>query len=70
MAGTYLIFGDIEGKLNVLRVECTRCSRKGYYNVRRLIAQYGRKASMMKWKEQLNGAVRNGTRRNCMIAAT
>jgi hypothetical protein len=52
---TYLIFGDIEGKLNVLRVQCTRCSRKGRYNVRRLIAQYGRKASMMKWKEQLNG---------------
>ena len=42
---TYLIFGDIEGKLNVLRVEC----------VCRLIAQYGRKASMMKWKDQLKG---------------
>src|SRR3974377_1140648 len=55
MARTYLIFGDIEGKLNVLRVECTRCRCKGRYGVRRLIAQYGRKASMMKWKEYLNG---------------
>jgi len=53
--GTYLIFGDIEGKLDVLRVECTRCSRKGQYSVRRLIEKYGRKANMMKWKEQLNG---------------
>jgi hypothetical protein len=25
MARTYLIFGDIEGKLDVLRVECTKC---------------------------------------------
>jgi hypothetical protein len=55
MARAYLIFGDIEGKLNVLRVECTRCSRKGRYSVCRLIAQYGRKASMMKWKDQLKG---------------
>jgi hypothetical protein len=31
MARTYLIFGDIEGKLNVLRVECTKCPRKGRY---------------------------------------
>ena len=26
MARTYLIFGDIEGKLNALRVECTRAA--------------------------------------------
>jgi len=31
MARTYQIFGDIEGKLDVLRVECTRCERKGRY---------------------------------------
>jgi hypothetical protein len=52
---SYLIFGDIEGKLDVLCVECTRCARKGRYNVRRLIEKYGRKANMMKWKEHLNG---------------
>ena len=51
---SYLIFGDIEGKLDVLRVECTKCARKGHYSVRRLIEKYGRKANMMKWKEQLN----------------
>jgi hypothetical protein len=32
---TYLIFGDIEGKLDVLRVECTKCARKGRYRVRK-----------------------------------
>ena len=55
MARTYLVFGDIEGKLDVLRVECTKCSRKGRYRVHKLIEKYGRKANMMKWKEQLNG---------------
>jgi hypothetical protein len=28
---------------------------QGRYSVRRLIEKYGRKANMMKWKEQLNG---------------
>ena len=36
-------------------VECTRCGRKGRYSVRKLIEKYGRKANMMKWKQQLNG---------------
>jgi hypothetical protein len=52
---TYLTFGDIEGKLDVLRVECSKCPRKGRYSVARLIEKYGRRANMMKWKEQLNG---------------
>ena len=55
MSRTYLIFGDIEGKLDVLRVECTKCARKGRYSVRRLIEKHGRKGNMMKWREQLNG---------------
>jgi hypothetical protein len=29
MARTYLIFGDIEGKLDVLCVECTKCASWG-----------------------------------------
>ena len=55
MARSYLIFGDIEGKLDMLRVECTRCGRKGRYSARKLIEKYGRKGNMMKWREQLNG---------------
>ena len=39
---TYLVFGDIEGKLDVLRVECTKCDRKGRYHVHKLIEKYGR----------------------------
>jgi hypothetical protein len=55
MARAYLVFGDIEGKLGILRIECTRCARKGRYDVRKLIEKYGRKANMMKWREMLNG---------------
>jgi len=50
VARTYLTFGDIEGKLDVLRVECTRCQRKGRYIVAKLIDKYGRRANMMKGK--------------------
>jgi hypothetical protein len=32
MARTYLIFGDIESKLDVLRVECGRCQWKEQLN--------------------------------------
>ena len=45
---TYLTFGDIEGKLDVLHVECSKCPRKGRYSVARLIEKYGRRANMMK----------------------
>jgi hypothetical protein len=29
----YLIFGDLVGKLAALRIECTRCPRRGRYSV-------------------------------------
>jgi hypothetical protein len=45
MPRTYLVFGDIEGELDVLRVECTKCDRKGRYHVHKLIEKYGRKAT-------------------------
>jgi hypothetical protein len=46
MARTSLIFGDIEGKLDVLRVECTKCDRKGRYHVHKLIEKHGRKGNL------------------------
>ena len=51
----YLTFGDIAGKLHTLRIECTRCARKGRYNVAKLIAQYGRRGNMSKWVSDLRG---------------
>ena len=53
MARTYIVFGNIEGKLDVLRVECT-CDRKGRYHVHKLIEKYGRNGNMSKWREMLN----------------
>ena len=49
MSRTYLTFGDIAGKPEMLRVECTRCARKGSYSVAKLVAQYGRRGNMSKW---------------------
>jgi hypothetical protein len=40
----------LEGKLDVLRVECTKCDRKGRYHVHKLIEKYGRNGNMMKWR--------------------
>ena len=70
MPRTYLIFGDIEGKLNVLRVECTKCDRKGLYLVRKLIEKYGRNGNMMKWREMLNADCPKRDAQACMNAAT
>jgi hypothetical protein len=47
MARAYLLFGDI-------RVECTKCDRKGRYSVAKLIEKHGRKGDMMKWREMLS----------------
>jgi hypothetical protein len=53
----YLIFGDIEGKLDVPppRVHQVRPQARAATASAGLIEKYGRKANMMKWKEQLNG---------------
>jgi len=42
MVRGYLVFRDIEGKLDVLRVECGRCQRKGRALNRRLKKVFGK----------------------------
>jgi hypothetical protein len=37
-----IIFGDLIGKLDVLRVECAKCGRNGRYRLADLITRYGR----------------------------
>jgi hypothetical protein len=51
----YMTFGDLAGKLKVLRVECRKCPRRGQYNVARLIKKYGRHANSTKWLSDLKG---------------
>jgi hypothetical protein len=55
MSRTYLTFGDIARKLHVLRIECTRCARRGQYSVAKLIAQHGHRGNMSKWVSDLRG---------------
>jgi hypothetical protein len=52
MARDYLIFADMEGKLDVLRIECTRCERKGRYSVAKLIKKHGRRGNLTRWGER------------------
>jgi hypothetical protein len=66
MLQTYLIFGDIEGKLDLLRVECTKCDRKGRYHVHKLIEKYGRNGNV---EVEGTPTVPNATA-DCMTAAT
>jgi hypothetical protein len=47
MSRSYVVFCGVEGKLDVLHVECRRCQRKGRYSVAKLIERYGRKGNMM-----------------------
>lgn len=55
MSRSHLTFGDIDGKLDILRIECTRCPRKGRYSVAKLVAQHGRRGNLSKWVSDLKG---------------
>ena len=48
-----LIFGDLIGKLDVLRVACNKRGRKGRYAVARLIEQRGRDAKVIDWLAEI-----------------
>ena len=37
-----IIFGDLIGKLDMLRVECPKCGRSARYRLADLITRYGR----------------------------
>jgi hypothetical protein len=36
-----IIFRDLVGKLDVLRIECDKCGRRGRYRLDRLVWRYG-----------------------------
>jgi hypothetical protein len=55
MPRTYFVFGDIHGKLDVLRVECIKCDRRRVYYTQRLIEVYGRRGNMSKWLSDQKG---------------
>jgi len=47
------IFGDLIGKLDVLRVRCSKCGRDGCYGLARLIDKRGRDAKVIDWLDEL-----------------
>ena len=47
-----IIFRDIVGKLDVLRVECDKCGRRGSYPLDRLIERYGIDAKLFDWEPE------------------
>jgi hypothetical protein len=48
-----IIFSDLIGKLDVLRVTCNRCGRNGRYRLQSLIAKRGSDASVVDWLDEL-----------------
>ena len=48
-----IIFSDLIGKLDVLRVSCNKCGRDGCYGLHRLIERRGRDAKLIDWLDEL-----------------
>ncbi len=48
-----IIFGDLVGKLGVLRIECVKCGRAGQYPLAHLVARYGRDEKLFTWRDEI-----------------
>ena len=48
-----IIFADLIGKLDTLRVACDKCGRDGCYGLNRLIERRGRDAKLIDWLGEL-----------------
>jgi hypothetical protein len=48
-----IIFSDLIGKLDVLRVTCEKCGRDGCYGLSRLIDKRGCDAKVIDWLDEL-----------------
>jgi len=48
-----IIFGDLVGKLGLVRVACLKCDRKGQYRLAKLIAHHGRDGRLVDFKDQI-----------------
>jgi hypothetical protein len=46
-------FGDLVGKLRIVRVECTKCGWGGSYSLGLLIRERGRSYTVLDWKDML-----------------
>jgi hypothetical protein len=53
-----IIFSDLTGKLDVLRVSCEKCGRDGGYRLNGLIEKRGRDAKLIDWLDELTAECR------------
>jgi hypothetical protein len=49
-----IIFSDLTGKLDVLRVSCAICSRTGSYRLTGLIERRGRDGKVVDWLDEIS----------------
>src|SRR5579864_6695425 len=55
-AGGSIIFGEIAGKLAMLRLECRKCGRRGQYRVDKLLREWGPDGSVLEWSAKIMGS--------------
>jgi hypothetical protein len=48
-----IIFSDLIGKLDLLRVRCDKCGRDGCYGLSRLIDKRGRDGKVIDWLDEI-----------------
>jgi hypothetical protein len=48
-----IVFGDLIGKLDMLRVSCEKCGRDGRYGLAKLIDKRGRDGKLVDWLDEL-----------------
>jgi hypothetical protein len=53
-----IIFGNLIGKLDMLRVACAKCGRDGCYWLSGLIEARGRDAKVIDWLDELTSRIR------------
>src|SRR5215469_833309 len=46
-------FGDLIGKLDMLRIECAKCGRSGRYRLADLLVRYGRNEKLFAFTEDV-----------------
>ena len=59
-----IIFSDLIGKLDCLRVACDKCGRDGCYGLNRLIERLGRDAKLIDWLDELTAECPKKTAHN------
>jgi hypothetical protein len=48
-----IIFSDLFGKLDALRVACDKCRRAGQYQLNRLVENRGHDAKVIDWLDEI-----------------